>query len=347
MAGLLLIHAVAAVGGLAGKRLRVPAGALVGSMLFVAALNIITGTSHNYPADLRALVQVFSGAVIGLTFKRADVITLRRLLLPAMILVTMMIGFNVLFAFVISNLTALDPITSLFASAPGGVSDIALISADFGADTKQVAVLQIFRFVFIVSLFPFIVRRLIGKNDASPVPMPVPAMVPDSTKNKLFKSAVTLLVAGAGAILARGFGLPAGAIIGSLAATVILSTVFQAAYLPKWTRVIVQICAGCFIGSQIAVETLAELQLLFLPMLLVIIQLGIMCFCASWVLRRFCRMDRATSIFSSIPGGTMEMSIIAAEMGLRVPEIVLMNTCRIIGVIFMMPVLLFLFGLFF
>jgi uncharacterized membrane protein AbrB (regulator of aidB expression) len=48
MAGLLLIHAVAAVGGLAGKRLRVPAGALVGSMLFVAALNIITGTGISY-----------------------------------------------------------------------------------------------------------------------------------------------------------------------------------------------------------------------------------------------------------------------------------------------------------
>ncbi|MCL2374004.1 MAG: AbrB family transcriptional regulator, partial [Treponema sp.] len=324
MAYLVLLHLAGIGGGLILKRLRVPAGALLGSMAFVIALNIITGHSHVYPTDLRRLVQVVSGAVIGLTFTRADAVTLHRLVKPVMILLAIMLSSNVLFAFIISRFTELDLITALFASAPGGVSDIALISADFGANTQQVAILQIFRFAFIVSLFPFIVRSLLKtqaggkdpKNEA--IRQDAQSSKPEKSKEpgskKLARIVATLLTAGAGAALARWAGLPAGAMIGALAATVVMNTAFQAGYLPKWARMVVQIFAGCFIGSQITLATIAYLKPLLLPMALVIAQLMILTFGTAWILHRFCRIDRPTSLFCSIPGGTLEMSLIAQEM---------------------------------
>jgi len=357
MAYLVLIHAVGLAGGLFAKRLRIPAGALLGSMALVTVFNIAAGSGFHYPPDLRLIVQVAAGAAIGLSFTHADIPALRRLAKPAAILVSMLGGFNILFALLISRLTGFDLITALFATAPGGVSDMALIAADFGANIQKVAILQLFRFVFIVSMFPFIVRKMLQKSrgpNTGDLEQKEAEIKTESREQKterpklrvlIAKSARTLLAAGAGAALARWLGLPAGGIIGALAATVMLGTIFQAAYLPKWTRTAIQIFAGCFIGSQISPATLIYLQLLFLPMALILAQLMLMTFGTAWVLRRFCKMDRATSLFSSIPGGFMEMNIIAQEMGLPVPEIVLMNTCRLIGVICMMPILLFLFTL--
>ena len=353
MAYLLLIHIVGITGGLIVRRLRVPAGALLGSMAVVIVLNIVTGNSQVYPTDLRRVVQVVSGAVIGLSFTRADLVTLHRLAKPVVTLLTVMFSFNLLSAFIMSRFTELDIITALFASAPGGISDITIISADFGADTQQVAVLQILRFVFIVSVFPFIMRHLLKGKNGNPTPpetaeQKIQPQKAEAEKTrglrsqKWARSVVTLLVAGAGAALALWAGLPAGAMIGALAATVVLSTVFQAGYLPKRARMIVQIFAGCFIGSHITLATIAYLKLLLLPMAIVLTHLMILTFSTAWILRRFCRMDRPTSLFSSIPGGALEMTLLAQEMGLRVPEIALMNTCRQIGVISMMPMLLFL-----
>lgn len=328
-----------------------PAGALLGAMVFVTALNIVTASGYVYPADLRRLVQVVSGAVIGLSFTRADLSMFRRLLRPALTLLAMMLGFNVLFAYILSRLTVLDLITALFAAAPGGISDIALIAVDFGANLHQVAILQIFRFVLIVSLFPFIVRRLLEPAGRNPTLTEAGAEQkehqPDAGRpmrnaEKWARSFATLLVATSGAALARWLGLPAGVIIGALTATVVMGTVFQAAYLPKGARPVVQALAGCFIGSQITLATLSYLYQLLLPLALAFVQLLIMTFSTAWVLHRFCRMERATSLFSSIPGGIVEMSTIAQEMKLRVPEIVLMSTCRIIGVICVLPLLLFL-----
>jgi hypothetical protein len=37
------------------------------------------------------------------------------------------------------------------------------------------------------------------------------------------------------------------------------------------------------------------------------------------------------------------MTLTAQDMGLRIPEIVFLNTCRIISVVAVLPVLLFLF----
>ena len=359
---IVIMHAAGLAGGFLAKKMRIPAGWLLGAMAFVVILNMVSGSAAQpYPIDLRRLVQIAAGAVIGVSITRADLVTLRRIIKAAAVLVVMLIGFNVLFAFFVSRLTAFDPITALFATAPGGVADMALIAEDFGADTRQVAILQLFRFVFIVSLFPFIVQRMVkpGKQKTQPTatataaetaPSPTKEETPRGLRNewrrglprKLVKGIATFLAAGAGAALALRLGLPAGALIGALAVSVVLSTVFQIAWLPKWIKPAAQVFAGCFIGSQITLETLAYFRLMPLPMALVVVQLLVMTFSTAWVLRRACGMDHATSIFSSIPGGIAEMTLIAQDMGLRVPEILLMNTCRLIGVIFMMPILLLL-----
>ena len=57
----------------------------------------------------------------------------------------------------LSKLTKLDLTTSLFASAPGGVSDMAIIASELGADPAKVAALQTLRLIVVIVLFPTLV----------------------------------------------------------------------------------------------------------------------------------------------------------------------------------------------
>ena len=357
MAYLLMIHVVGLAGGMLAKKRRLPGGALVGAMACVVLISLIVPIERFYPTDLRVIVQVFSGAIIGLNFRREDMAILRYIFKSALIMVSMLLGLNLMFGLAIGWVTDLDPITALFAIAPGGLADMALIASDFGADPQPVIILQVFRFAFVVSFFPLYVRRLLNRMNkeseesgssgfapkqagAAPVPTPF-------TLQRAKMMAITVLTAGAGAFVARGVGIPAGAIIGAISATVVLNIVSKKGWFPKSAKAVVQTFAGSYLGSQITIEAIASLRYLLVPMILVIIQVLVMAFATSWVLSRCTPMDRVTALFSSVPGGISEMGMIAEEMGLRVPDIILMHTCRLIVIISVLPQLIYIFTLLF
>lgn len=45
----------------------------------------------------------------------------------------------------------------MFASAPGGATDMALIASDLGADLTKIALIQSFRAIFVVSVMPMLI----------------------------------------------------------------------------------------------------------------------------------------------------------------------------------------------
>ena len=55
----------------------------------------------------------------------------------------------------------MDPVTALFACAPGGLTDMALIAADLGADSSKVAAMQMMRLVSVIALYPTIIGWLV------------------------------------------------------------------------------------------------------------------------------------------------------------------------------------------
>lgn len=349
------IHIVGMVAGPFARKRRVPAGNLIGAMVAVVLLNLLVFSTYQpeYPPSMRIAIQVISGIVVGKGFTRSDIMLLHHMVKPAAILVSMLLGFNVLFAASISYFTNMSLVTALFATAPAGVAELALIATEFGADTQQVALLQMFRFAFVVSFFPFVIKRIINPNptimgelpkkdpDASAA-QPIPENPVVNRRELVYKSLLTALVAVAGAVLFLWLNVPAGGIFGSLTAVILLSAAVQKAYFPDWGRTVAQVLAGCFIGSQINLEALLSIRYLLLPMALLIAQVLFMAFATAWVLQRATKMERATSLFSCIPGGIAEMGIISGEMGLDVPKVVVLHTCRVFFVIIMMPMMLHL-----
>ncbi|MCL2578649.1 MAG: AbrB family transcriptional regulator [Oscillospiraceae bacterium] len=346
----IIAHVIGLTGGMLAKKRAIPAGALLGSIAFVFAFNLISGIEPNYPPNLRLVIQVLSGVLLGTSFARSDLFILRRLIKPVLIIVGMFMSFNVIFALILARFTVLEPTTAMLASAPGGIFDMAIIAIDFGADSHNVALLQIFRFTISVSVFPVIVLRLLkharfGESAVHDQSKPADTAPKQTltTQQKVFRLTLTVLSAGAGSMLFRWMGIPAGGILGAVTGAILISAVAQKAYFPKSLKPIVQAIAGGFVGAQFSMATISALRGLVLPMVIITIQLLLMSFSTAWVIRRFTGMDMAHSLFSCVPGGIAEMGILAGELGLRVPDIVLVHIIRLISVIFMVPILLSLF----
>ena len=160
---LLLTLLVGAVGAFIGFKIKMPAGCMVGSMFTVILLNVFTGYTC-FPDELRTVMQMFSGAVIGLGVHKEDVKALRTIGGPVVILLVCMMILNVGFGAAIYSVSDLDIITSLFASAPGGMTDMAIIAGDLGANPSYVVILQLSRLILTLAILPPIFGKIVARK---------------------------------------------------------------------------------------------------------------------------------------------------------------------------------------
>lgn len=156
---LFLTLAVAALAGWLGFYLGVPAGTLTFAMAATALFNILTGRGY-MSATLRRITQMLAGTLIGVRMTYEDLLALKEVMLPALLLIIGIIAINLTVGYLLDKITRIGLITSLIASVPGGVSDMALIAGELGGDQNKVAVLQLFRYVFVIAVYPVLIRYL-------------------------------------------------------------------------------------------------------------------------------------------------------------------------------------------
>ena len=338
---LVFLHLAGSIGGLFAKRLHIPAGALIGSLLAAMVFNAVYPVLYTYPKDLRLVVQMLSGLVVGTSFTRADIKTLKTMILPVIILIIMLLTINLGFAYLMSSLTALSFMTSFFACAPGGVTDLALVAADFGATLEHVALLQLFRLISVIIIFPPLIRKILPPSTKVITQEPKQELeIPIQQKNKGYLTyLMTMSVAFVGGISCIVLKIPAGAIIGSIFAVALLNLATDAAAYPAPLKFLVQIFAGCYIGGKVTFQTFLDGRVLVFPALLLLVELFVMAFLTAFVLYKLCHLNWGTALFSATPGGITEMALISEELGLETPKIVLMHTFRIFAVLGVLPLI--------
>ncbi|AEC02944.1 AbrB family transcriptional regulator [Parasphaerochaeta coccoides] len=157
---LTLLAAVA--GGVLGKMSGIPAGALSFAMLFTAAYGIITRHAR-VPEFAKRIAQGLSGALIGSGVTWDFIRGVPSLVVPLVIVLAVYFACNWLVSSVIPRISGMDMETALFATAPGGASDIALIVSDIapGADQGQVVLMHMIRLVAVVALVPLAVEAFL------------------------------------------------------------------------------------------------------------------------------------------------------------------------------------------
>jgi len=147
-------------GGYIGYLIDLPAGCLSMSMIFTSIMHV-NSKRVDLPLAFRWGAQVFAGAIVGSGVTLATIIGIKATILPA---ITVMIGYivaNYIISYLMYKTGKVDRITAMFASSPGGASELSLIAVEIGGESPKIAILQIIRRLSAVTLFPILVKILL------------------------------------------------------------------------------------------------------------------------------------------------------------------------------------------
>ncbi len=157
---LLATLAVAGVGAVAGRWLRIPAGTLLVPMTLGAVLQATGTLEITLPPWLLAAAYTALGWYVGLGFDRE--VTLHALrAIPRLLLATVaLIGLCGLSAWALTYLLDIDGLTAFLATSPGGLDSVAIIAIGSHADVPFVLAIQTLRLFLIILVGPALARLI-------------------------------------------------------------------------------------------------------------------------------------------------------------------------------------------
>ena len=130
-----------------------PAASMVFPMIAVAALNCTTSVCA-VPLAIKNIAQLLAGSLVGVSITAATFSSLSSTLVPVGLLLISYWTVNGLYSGICKRTKLLDLKSAMFASAPGGATDMSLIAADLGADLSQIALIQVLRAAYVVAVMP-------------------------------------------------------------------------------------------------------------------------------------------------------------------------------------------------
>lgn len=142
--------------GVVGKLSGCPAGTMVFALFGVAALNLSLGCCH-MPMGTKRCAQLLAGSLVGSAMSSDTFSSLTTSLVPVALLFASYWLLNFVFTQICRHWRLMDTKSAMFASAPGGASDMALIAADLDADLAKIAAVQVMRAVYAVAVMPTVV----------------------------------------------------------------------------------------------------------------------------------------------------------------------------------------------
>ena len=347
-------------GAYGGYKIKLPAGAMVGAIIGVAVLNLTVQRSFYY-SDIRIGIQILSGVMIASKIGRKDIEEVRKIIFPTLFLLIGMVVLNLVFGGVMYALTSLDVATALFASAPGGMSDMAIISADLGANPSYVAILQLFRILVIMLCLPPIFKPLLLKRmnrerlasingDEKDTVEDVMSAVASGSNGEdgkgvtgrafIEKFAIMILIGTAGGLILNFLGVAAGALTGSMLATAVFCVLKGRVRFPDKLRFLLQAFSGAYIGTGIDLATIKTFPELLMPLIIMFIGIFFFVFLTGYLMHKIFKLDLAVCLLSSTPGGVQEMSLLSEDLGADTPKIAIMQTARLMCVIIFFPTML-------
>ena len=343
----LLTFAVAVICGLIGKKLRLTAPFQVGGIIGVAVFNVITGIGYS-PSGLSIVIQVISGAFIGLGIKRRDLTNVRSLVVPAAVMLLSMMAINVIMSLVIRMLGGMDLSTAMVSCIPGGVTESVIIADQMGADVPIVAVLQMVRTVFSIVLFPPLIARLTRKDRAKK-PVEAVEIKPElenseSTEKELEpwkKTILTLAIASAGGFVGSFLTfIPVSVLIFSMVAVVIANLLGAPVGLPRKVKYFAQSCTGVYVGCRMTMEFARQMGSLIAPIVFLMLGYLVLNTLLGLMLHRLFHIPKTEALFASIPAGVSDTALIALDLVDDCTSIAFLQVVRLVSCILLFPLMI-------
>lgn len=143
----------AAIAGLIGQRSAIPAGAMSASLIVTLAFKQFVSTAQ-MPQWLWLIARIIIGCSIGASIGIGQIMRLRQMILPSVILCITYMLCSFMFGRLMHRLFHTPLREAMLTFSPAGAAEMVMISADLGIHSTDLIILQIYRLMCVVLLFP-------------------------------------------------------------------------------------------------------------------------------------------------------------------------------------------------
>jgi len=237
---------VAAVGGLTLGLMGMPAGYLSGSILAVACASLI-GRPMLIPTPLLRTLLVLIGMSIGSVVTPETLKGITTFPLSIAMLILAMTAISFCGAAYLRVVHGWDTITAYLAAAPGGLSQVMGLAAEFDLDMRGIAIVQTMRVAIIAVGLPagLSMLGLVGHSNRS--------MGGTFNPAQLDELAILIAASTGAALIAYRIRFPGGLLFGAMLTSAALhGSGLIHVVMPWWVTNTVMIAFGAVTGSRFA-----------------------------------------------------------------------------------------------
>lgn len=333
MLSVLIVFAIGFGGCLVMTKLHAPTPGLLGAVFAIAVFNFYSLVPPYPEPAVSFLSKVIIGLMLGRGVTRDSIAALRTSVAPTVFSAAWMIALSLFSGYVFHLTSGISLSSAMLGSAAGGISEMSIIALAMGADVAVVLFVQVFRFITIVMVTPFIAKAWANRH-----PHVRTESCAVSDRSGHFDYALIVIFAFAGGALGKWLGFPAGDMLGATvgAAAAVLSR-GCAPQFPLRLRTAAQIGLGAAIAQNLTHDTIIVLGDIFLSLIVPTLILLLGTFVLVWIMMKFFGMDFVTSLLATSPGGLSQMVIMADELGADSLRIASMQLVRLLAIISILP----------
>lgn len=156
--GWLTYIALGLIGGLAGSKLKMPAGSLIIAMLTIIVFKLITKTHWEMPKGFNFILQIALGIMVGASFQPAMLPVLKKLFFPVLASTVTLVGVGILLSIIFTRMGVLDAPSAYLGTSPGAMSALIVLAFESGSSPTLVVCFHFFRVVFVILTAPLFLK---------------------------------------------------------------------------------------------------------------------------------------------------------------------------------------------
>ncbi len=331
---ILLSLAIGTVGGAAFAYLGLPLAWMLGAIA-ATSLASMAGLKTHVPRQARMAMLVVIGVLVGSSFS-PDLLTSMGDWTASMIGLFVCLIVSVIAAIAYLHMVAkFDPVTTYFASIPGGLSEMVSVGGQNGGNEAEMVLVHAARVMMVVFAVPLAFQAVLGGIGSVPVTAsgtagPMTAM-----------DGVWLSLCAVCGLVCGWLALPAGHMLGALIASAAVHALGLTHVSPPALLVIIaQIVIGSSLGSRFAGHrwtALLRMLLISAGLTLVFLVVSVI---AALAVASVSDFSVASLILAYAPGGVSEMSLVALALGIDPTMVSAHHLIRIFAIVAFAPAFL-------
>ena len=334
---------VSCIGGLLLSLTGFSMGWVIGTLLTAACLSFIRPdwikksiSSKGLPKYWLNTGMYLLGIEIGLQINLAVINTFKEHFFIIIFTLLLSIIFSLLAGFLLWKWTSLSMMTSFISTTPGGLSVMAGIADEVGANTAVVSIVQTIRVLLVVFTIPLMLSFTAVSN---------PNLSSDLvTSGSPIWTTIAMLVGFLGYFIGKWIRIPAPWLVGTMIGIAITQAVGASivhhdlhAWWPPVFFIFAQIFIGASIGSRFRKEMFIGVKkVIILSSITTIAFISAMMLC-SYFVSKLTNLSFATAALAFSPGGIAEMSTAALLYGADSTFVVAVQVLRVILVCTILP----------